>query len=817
MFLVGHLRASTDVAKTIYTLLESYLIQTGSIQSPLQQYQSYPYIRAPWIDTLRSFLQHTNATIITPHLRIPPKLRTNDQAIMDIAVTQDFTIPQLRLLNNCRLYLQVITLAEITTNDGKYIQEIYLKPNKKGNTNIDNIQWSQSSYQWPQQVKPNNKAWRVWKKLINSLLDKSTHALKRPMGQWSTTKYTQRKYHYEISSCHTIIRHEKSHYIRQRMQQKQWSYHLDSTNIPINQSFHPIVPDTASRQEIRLTNFPPKTIANTTAQQLNTATRYHYGITIQNNNDPAQIIAKQVYQCTRIIIGTHCTQDYERQTFAWAIRILLSNNTSISILQSKALYLESRTCDETRGNFLSCLLAIKQLKQTFKIRRRTLFHLCCQNQKIVTWLHKSKNEYRTAKNMLRAEQELIDNIRKEIVTIGQYKTIHCKKNDAKNSHERDTIQSCISTIQNQAASKTANRIDGIATILHNKHEVSANIETELRNAASTHDLRIYMKKKYILTDEAIDDIDWMVHGNAISSLPARMKKTTIQFLHEWAPTLAHPGQHTHVNKLCPMCRHTEETLDHFHTCTNTDKEWTEQINNILKEDNKNNRIKPIIQLLQWALINNRSLQTNNTPPAELHHETTREIIHKQQHIGWHQMWKGRWTQAWVRQYNKNTKLDGEKWATTTITNIWTIQYTQWRQRCKKLHEKEELDDDTLPRQCPNEINNLEQKIQAIYDQLPKLDQIDQKVLSQPIERVLRLPPRLQKDWIKRTEGFVKTGIKRAKQRIKHRTHSIANFFAIRANPTRDPVHNRNNNDIPMRDIAHNDGIDPTEAANFRPP
>lgn len=169
------------------------------------------------------------------------------------------------------------------------------------------------------------------------------------------------------------------------------------------------------------------------------------------------------------------------------------------------------------------------------------------------------------------------------------------------------------------------------------------------------------------------------------------------------------------------------------------------------------------------------LHAPTTSPAEsLQTETTKSIIQQQKLIGYcDQLGKGRCSQEWVRQYNKYYKKDGEKWATTTITQIWHFLYEQWKQRYEKLHDNN--DDNSITKL--NALLSLEPKIQAIFDQKDQLiDNIDQQVFTHPIQTISRQPIRFQKDWIKRTESFVKDGIKRAKIRIKQRTHSITNYF-----------------------------------------
>lgn len=111
----------------------------------------------------------------------------------------------------------------------------------------------------------------------------------------------------------------------------------------------------------------------------------------------------------------------------------------------------------------------------------------------------------------------------------------------KNHHlpEQAAILQCIEIINTSEATNTTYRPTWKATVKLNKTEVSANLEEALRHAASSQDIRSYMQNKCNWSDEIIENINWMIHGNAIQTLPQRMQKTTIQFIHEWLPTLMH--------------------------------------------------------------------------------------------------------------------------------------------------------------------------------------------------------------------------------------------------------------------------------------
>jgi len=61
-----------------------------------------------------------------------PKIQQNDWHIMNDLIKDRIPAKNLCILNNCRLYLQITTLAEITNHDGKHLisEACYSKQNE---------------------------------------------------------------------------------------------------------------------------------------------------------------------------------------------------------------------------------------------------------------------------------------------------------------------------------------------------------------------------------------------------------------------------------------------------------------------------------------------------------------------------------------------------------------------------------------------------------------------------------------------------------------------------------------------------------------
>jgi hypothetical protein len=142
------------MAITLATIIESYMIATGTTTSPLINTDDISYISAPWINTTKQILQHTGTTIVTPTTQCLQLLRVNDVTIMNIAAKQQLPLQQLQKINNCRIWLQITTLAEITDIGGSELLTHCISgaSNQTGQPLCWNI--SRSRLYWPHQAKP---------------------------------------------------------------------------------------------------------------------------------------------------------------------------------------------------------------------------------------------------------------------------------------------------------------------------------------------------------------------------------------------------------------------------------------------------------------------------------------------------------------------------------------------------------------------------------------------------------------------------------------------------------------------------------------
>jgi hypothetical protein len=89
-----------------------------------------------------------------------------------------------------------------------------------------------------------------------------------------------------------------------------------------------------------------------------------------------------------------------------------------------------------------------------------------------------------------------------------------------------------------------------------------------------------------------------------------------------------------------------------------------------------------------------------------------------------------------------------KLASKNLTEIWRNVIQLWHHRCDLQHRPDE-------HTSRHQSQQLHPRVHAIYAQTDKLDHIDELIHDQPIHLTLRIPSKPLKDWILKTESFVK--------------------------------------------------------------
>jgi hypothetical protein len=116
-----------------------------------------------------------------------------------MAKAQEYTTDAntLQMINNCRLYLRVHTIADITTTDGTTIrpEAYYGSSNEQATPLLWNF--TSSTLKWPAQGKPPPHAWKHWQKMLQTLMRKDTTKLRKPLKEWIRLNTTHRQWRHD--------------------------------------------------------------------------------------------------------------------------------------------------------------------------------------------------------------------------------------------------------------------------------------------------------------------------------------------------------------------------------------------------------------------------------------------------------------------------------------------------------------------------------------------------------------------------------------------------------------------------------------------
>ena len=168
---------STQLTGQLFRLsLEQLQLETGipraAMRLPFKIFK--PMVTPCLLTQLWEFLsQHDMRLETEPTTALTS--RRGDSYIIERFIQAGFSGQELGRLNRCRLYLQVLTVADITTGDGKRIRRECLTGTSK----------YPSEYDWPTQGNPPKHDWTFWQQSLTNTFGRNG-TLTHPLGNWTT-------------------------------------------------------------------------------------------------------------------------------------------------------------------------------------------------------------------------------------------------------------------------------------------------------------------------------------------------------------------------------------------------------------------------------------------------------------------------------------------------------------------------------------------------------------------------------------------------------------------------------------------------------
>ena len=177
--LLRHGSRPTQVGKALQCCLESLQLECGMMVNFLKlDFEKYHGLVTD--STLKhtwKFLNDFGLVLETNH-QTPQLLHEHDVSIMRAIMDKtSYSMDKLKLINYCRIYLQVLTLTGITEGNGLQITTNAAE----GIRDYSRI----STWKWPNIPYPPARAWAQWRGAIKTtFLVQDSRYLQQPLGKW---------------------------------------------------------------------------------------------------------------------------------------------------------------------------------------------------------------------------------------------------------------------------------------------------------------------------------------------------------------------------------------------------------------------------------------------------------------------------------------------------------------------------------------------------------------------------------------------------------------------------------------------------------
>ena len=175
---LGHIRNKDETGDLLLTDLEFTQVHSGLEHSILHSHTPLTFLlwtEKTWMTDYKRILHHTQGEIKIDKQWLPSRQRKHDRFLMNAFSTFTSDKSLLQILNNCRLYLQIFTLSDITSSDGRTLLKHPLNGHKSPHFS--------SAINWPVQSRPSTATWKLFSSTVKEIFcATNSNRLIRPLG-----------------------------------------------------------------------------------------------------------------------------------------------------------------------------------------------------------------------------------------------------------------------------------------------------------------------------------------------------------------------------------------------------------------------------------------------------------------------------------------------------------------------------------------------------------------------------------------------------------------------------------------------------------
>ena len=744
--IIDHTWKNTPSGKFIIANMESFKMEIGLVGKVFDR-----QCAAPWHSTPNSWVHETFLYCQKYHIRFKePGLdlkltRENDRGIMATVANLPFSTAQVQAINRCRIHLKLISLADITTGDGKHAHDTAFNRTPGP---------QQNRYSWPAQSNPPSEDWKLWERAVQAIY--STDALYPPLGDWTLDI---KEYHstgqFFMTPRDTLVR---------RRNKSNWEYFRHSETRSGRHTRYEATPHAVRRRPKGLLK---RTTVQRTGDWLVTqgAKPMHTIVPQPTNLEPThkflaclKRFSDSMWVCQRmdgtqhldtilsaLISGTlvgisdgSYSRTHGLGSAQWA---MVDETTGMTItgggLVPGNVSDQSSYRSEAAG-LLGLMIVLSSLN-TLAPDHSSPITIACDGEsallKSLDFLRdKFSSSHKTA-DIISRIMDIKANIPRQI------NTQHVR------GHQDDhllqlTFLETWNVKMDEAAKKWINEAAatrftppdhlppdaiGLIQVTGGRIPINSTLSKSLQEYVSGQDLIQWWIKKERVSKTDIDKIDWNLVGKTMTASSLSRKVFMVKWVTDQLPTgTTLLTRRTRTDAQCPRCDFPDEDARHVLQCSHEGNRrlWEKSISEFeqwMRSINTDPHIVRAFLLLldKWYF----GFITDNYYPTDIS-TAVRAAIKDQHTINWENFLTGLWSLHWCEiqdaYYKKcRQRRTGGKWGVRCTTRLWQMFYDHWKHRTRIMLQQQSKEmlkgKDELLWACQLELDIGLDKLDPVYE------------------------------------------------------------------------------------------------------
>ena len=733
---------------------------------------------------------------------VAPLERVHDEYIMDrIVHSHQFTPAQIRTLNYCRLYLGALTLSDLTTTTGRYLDQAKVagRPSLMGST---------SSWLKVHQESPSEAEWRVWKR-ANRLWSTAEGKMIQPLGPWLRRVRECRIHCAAYSYNNSLAVRSGAEYELCTMRT---DGQYDPTGRTVTVNMMPTYAVPADVEEYRddawkllkrtvMVTPSPRPLASTFPEFIDSLPPWEVDLLRHSTLfvDPRMTCFSLEPQ---FFAGCDGSAKYGTQgAYGWSLCTCREERAATGMGPSRGAVMDSYRAE--CSGLLSILRFLIRLAEFTARFEPWAGVIGTDSQSMLDRLFiktspcsHSDHPARTLAELdpLLPEWDLLVEIQISLKLLPDVAVVYVKAHQdekrpveqlplmAQLNVEADALATLYQEQHGMHRTQVLKSTSGGAYLVTASGTVTAKYKEVILAKSTSPDLRNYIvQEKQKWTDSTMETVNWSAHGKALRS-HVQCRVHLSKMLHECLPTFHQLNKYGGAHRNCPACSSPDETRDHILRCRASPRsEWRRQFWAAIDQFHADHRTAPLLRHVFRSAVE-EWLQAEGDVEVSpiLYPVDVRQLLLHQNTIGWRQLFSGRFSTEWARlqqayyhQHRKksgNHRSTGSQWQVKLIGVLWEQWRKVWTLRNSEVHGH-----DTVTRARATRAAT-DRDLREVYDQRHHLEPQVESLLHPNEHEHRRRSRTTTQNWLAVNLPIIRRSVRRVKKRSARGMHSLLTYF-----------------------------------------